>query len=363
MKARIRKRGEVWYLDQMFERTRFRESLGRGSKDWAQGKANERFRELLIAGPSVKERRSALVLNDLETAWERYAKSARIGDRHRVGSWASFRRLFVRSSGMDADRLKLSDLSREMVEEYREMKLMDAEDEVDEDRKERSACSDWRQARSVIQSRALDFYRRRLELLVPDNLDGLQGFRLPRPPSWQYVLPPQSLIARTEREGSKLTGDLSLIYRMAINAGLRSGEMTFITGDWVEEVQGQPVIAVVTRPGFRPKGKDRRVPIPESLAADLRKFGSRPILSSPYKSYREEMIRYDFADWMRSIGWDRRQYSKAAHELRKLYGSRIYTNKQLGPAYAQQYLGHASIETTCRYYAAFDAPLIALPER
>jgi hypothetical protein len=64
---------------------------------------------------------------------------------------------------------------------------------------------------------------------------------------------------------------------------------------------------------------------------------------------------------MRSLGWDRSRWPKAAHELRKLYGSRIFS--QLGQAHAQNYLGHASIETTCRYYAVLEAPMLFLPER
>jgi integrase len=64
---------------------------------------------------------------------------------------------------------------------------------------------------------------------------------------------------------------------------------------------------------------------------------------------------------MRGIGWEREQYAKAAHELRKLYGSRVYS--KLGAAAAQEYLGHASMTTTCKYYARLDCPMQLLDVR
>ncbi len=73
------------------------------------------------------------------------------------------------------------------------------------------------------------------------------------------------------------------------------------------------------------------------------------VLPGVTKTDRVDLIRYEFADWMRSIGWERETYSKAAHELRKLQGSRWFT--EVSPVAAQAWLGHQSIETTCKYYA------------
>jgi integrase len=50
------------------------------------------------------------------------------------------------------------------------------------------------------------------------------------------------------------------------------------------------------------------------------------------------------------MGWDRNEYPKAAHELRKLMGSRWYT--ELGAEVAQEWLGHESVATTCSFYTA-----------
>jgi integrase len=55
---------------------------------------------------------------------------------------------------------------------------------------------------------------------------------------------------------------------------------------------------------------------------------------------------------MRSIGWDRKHYPKAAHELRRAMGARWWTEQS--PQVAQALLGHQQMSTTCQYYATLD---------
>jgi integrase len=362
MKANIRLRGEVWHLDHQIEGTRHRMAIGMGAKSWAQARANELLRKIIKDGHSVQSaRKSSALLAELEAPWKGYATEQRNTLKHISSAWSSLVCVAAGGLGVDAATVRLSDLTPDMVEAYRLSKLDSAEDELDQDRKERSVCSQWNQARSVIQSRAMDHYRRKLKMVLPRSVDELRDFRLPRPPAWRYVLPAAALVDATERAGAALDGDMRMVYRLAINAGLRAREMACMTRDWLEEIGGQYVIAVVTRADYRPKGSERRIPVPESLALDILSRPLGPVLDGKTRSEREDVIRYDFADWMRSIGWDRGAYPKAAHELRKLYGSRVYS--RLGPAYAQQYLGHASVDTTCRYYATLDAPMLVLPER
>lgn len=362
MKATIRKRGAVWYLDSQVEGVRHRAAIGEGSKAWAQARGNELLRGLLADGNGAAGPRSlSVALADLEGPWRQYATGQKLTSKHVHSAWRSLVRVVRDGSAKVEGDLRLSDLNPQTVEAYRERKLAAAEDEVEQDRHERSVCSTWTQARSVLQPRALDFYRRRLQMVLPKSLDEMRGFQLPRAPAWRYSLPPAELIERTEAEGAKLDGDLKWVFRLALNAGLRAGEIVALTPDWVEMHGEQAVIAVVTRADFRPKGTPRRIPIPASLGEDLLALPPGPVLSGRTKTEREDVIRYEFADWMRSVGWDRARYPKAAHELRKLFGSRVFS--RLGSVYAQQYLGHASVETTCRYYAALDAPLLVLPER
>ena len=362
MKATICQRGKAWYLDASIDGVRYREVIGEGSKSWAQARANERARQIIKEGKEASGPRSlSKALADLEEPWEQYATGQRSGSKHVRSAWRSLVCVTAVGTGKAEADLRLSDLTPQAVETYREKKLAEAEDEVEADRHERSACSTWTQARSVLQSRAMDYYRRRLGMVLPRSLEEVRGFRLPRPPVWQYVLPPPDLVAATEAAGNLLQGDMKWVYRLALNAGMRSKEIACMRRDWVEERGGHYVVAIVTRPYFRPKGTERRVPIPAGLAADLLALPAGAVLSPKTQTDREDLVRYQFADWMRSVGWDRARWPKAAHELRKLYGSRIFS--QLGQAYAQNYLGHASIETTCRYYAVLDAPLLVLPER
>ena len=355
MKITIRQRSRVWWLDQMVQGKRYRAPIGEGSRAWALSKAPALLAELMNAGD--RQPKSDLRVRDLERHWDKFCEQrSGVEDKTRKSNFGALKLVF----GPDTF---LRDLVPEMVEDWYERKLATAEDEVDEDRKKRSGVSMWNQAKSVLQVRALDFYRRKRGVEVPDAADRVAKFRLPRPPAWSYRLPPRELIARTEAEAAKLEGDLRMIYRLAMFAGLRAKEMLHLRGDWLEVDQGVSVIGVVTRPGFRPKGTERWVPVPESLAVDVRSAGNDFVIGNDLSwTDRDELISRVFADWMRSIGWDRKRYSKAAHELRKLYGCRIYNDPKLGPHVAQKNLGHASLETTCRYYADTDAPLGVLEE-
>ncbi len=358
MKTTIRQRGGVWWLDQMVQGKRFRVSIGAGSRSWAVARAPQVLAEAMAKKERKARGKSAITVGDLREPWVKYCEQrSRVGDRTVYGCFNSWKNVFGEGTRLQA-------LRAELVEDFRSAKLDEAEDELDEDRKERSACSMWNQARSVIQPRALDFYRRKLGLEIPDEVEELLKFRLPRAPAWQYVLPPDELVELTEAEGAKLEGDLRWIYRLAMNAGLRVGEMLHLRGSWVEWVGDVPVIAVVTREDFRPKGIDRRIPVPVGLGRDLEACGDEFVIG-PALAWgpREDLFRYDFSQWMRGLGWDKKKYSKAAHELRKLYGSRIWSDPRLGPAVAQHNLGHASMQTTCRYYARLKAPLRALEER
>lgn len=356
MKITIRERGSVWYLDQMVQGKRYRAPIGEGSRPWALGKAPDLLADLM-SGKVEKGKRSDLRVRDLEEHWNKFCEQrSGVTDKTRTSNFGALKLIF------GADTF-LHDLAPEMVEDWYEKKVDSAEDEVDEDRKKRTGVSMWNQGKSVLQVRALDFYRRKRGLEIPVKVDAVAGFRLPRAPAWSYRLPPRELIARTEAEAAKLEGDLRMIYRLSLFAGLRAKEMLHLRGDWLEVDQGVSVIAVVTRPGFRPKGTERRVPVPESLAVDVAAAGGELLLGKDLSwEDRDALISRVFAGWMRSIGWDRKRYSKAAHELRKLYGSRIYCDPKLGPHVAQKNLGHASLETTCRYYADMDAPVGVMEE-
>jgi integrase len=61
------------------------------------------------------------------------------------------------------------------------------------------------------------------------------------------------------------------------------------------------------------------------------------ILPGAHATARKKLINTDFAAWMRSVGWGRETYPKAAHELRKLAGSMWYT--KAGLQWAAAWLG------------------------
>lgn len=73
------------------------------------------------------------------------------------------------------------------------------------------------------------------------------------------------------------------------------------------------------------------------------------IIDAPHATGRYDAVNRDFSGWMRMNGWG--EYQKAAHELRKLAGSRWYTG--LGAEYAAKYLGD-TIATVFAFYADID---------
>ena len=70
------------------------------------------------------------------------------------------------------------------------------------------------------------------------------------------------------------------------------------------------------------------------------------ILPGANVTERAKLVKRDFADWMRKVGWTT---EKACHELRKIRGSEWYTKRGLEVACA--WLRHADLSTTKRYYA------------
>jgi hypothetical protein len=79
----------------------------------------------------------------------------------------------------------------------------------------------------------------------------------------------------------------------------------------------------------------------------LRRPDDPYILPGGHPSGRSHLVNREFATWMRSIGWDRVTYPKAAHELRKLAGSMWYTHA--GLQWAARWLGDTAA-TVDHYY-------------
>lgn len=145
-------------------------------------------------------------------------------------------------------------------------------------------------------------------------------------------------------------------FLLSYDVALRAGEAEAARWTWIQPHDGIPSMWVIKRPEekFKPKGKSRAVAIDARTLAELesmRKVDCPFILPCRSKEGRRTLMRRKLAGWMRSIGWDEETFPKAAHELRKLRGCQWF--QDLGPAVAQLWLGHISLNTTCTFYSMF----------
>lgn len=362
-KATIREaRNGSWMLDTMVAGKRHRVRLGHGSKKWAQAEADRVLVERLNGGVVVPP---VAKLETVVDAYKKYAesgqaKSGSLSQTTVTGCCSSFL-LVARVGGGLSKESKLKHFTPLVVRNWHSEKFkkrMDGDDdEVEEARVLASLYSQWNQAKSLFGRRALSFYRDRGLTGLDDWANSMREVFLPRGEVPVYQLPPLELRMKTEVLGNKLKMErpnLWLIYKLAINCGLRAGEIAAMKRDWVEDYQNGKVVAVIRRPDFKPKGVPRRVPIDPVMWQEISKvIGDRIYVLPGSKTARNNLIRYDFSKWMNEIGWN--EYSKCAHELRKLYGSRVYS--ELGAETARNNLGHTTLATTCRFYAALDKPM------
>lgn len=240
-------------------------------------------------------------------------------------------------------------LTREMLQQFVALRLEAGRDNLD--RARTSAATVIRGARSVFARWALADMRQRLQL--PD-LDGFLKCKTVRAPDKKYRFPPPALVDATMKEAGKLEvskPNLFAVWLLCYYLGMRAKEAACARWSWIREGEAVSVMEIIRRPDFEPKSRDRRVPIGKTVKLRLMAL-RRPdddfILPGGSPNGRRDLVTRKFAAWMRSIGWDRATYPKAAHELRKLIGSEWYT--RYGVEVAADWLGD-TLEVTWKYYA------------
>jgi len=254
---------------------------------------------------------------------------------------------------LNPDNLPANELNSDLVNKYFAQAIAKARAHgVPEDRAKRSAQSKLNQARSLFAKWTKETYKDlKLPALDPFLTSGRMKIR-----AVKYMLPPEDLVNRTISEGRKLKDsnpEMYAAFLLCYDLGLRSGEAIAAEWSWIRQSGGRFFMDIIRRPDFTPKGKERSIPIGATVMEHLQSLpqcASGHIIPKPTKWMRESIIGRSLATWMRVLGWDPEVYPKAAHELRKLIGSRWYT--ELGAEVAQSWLGHVDISTTCRYYAA-----------
>lgn len=364
MKSSVHRRNGngPWVMSTQVNGKRYFATLGEGSKRWAQREGDLELQRQLEADLKVKPART---VKGLINAWRKYgnsgqSKRGKLKEATVKANESAFLDICRLGGGLTKESW-LEDVTPAVVRAWHAAKLAEPSD-LEESRRLASLSSKWTQAKSVFGKRALLYYR---DLGLNDLQQWAEEMRevqLPKGRVPTYEMPPAELIKRTEELGAKLRKEnkwLWVIYSLEINCGLRAGEIAALRKEWVREVRGVLVIDLNEKPGWRPKGTERMVPIDPKLWEEIKTVSKdyETVLPGNH-SARYEMITKKFAEWMTEVGWSGK---KKGHELRRLFGSRVYT--EFGPAWAKEYLGHASVDTTTRFYAKLDKPYKLLPTR
>jgi integrase len=352
----------VWYLCAIVRGVRISQSLQADESD-LEG-AHKKARLILDAArdgrweaiDNTKLRRNVATVGEVLTVFEEEARKQDL----RPETVRDYRNSLRLVTGVPSDSalraMSTEELTRQTVQQYVSAKL--SADSSASGR--RSIKSTVRQARAIFgQEWALGAYAD-AGLKLPNMAAFVQGSAV-KAPAIRYTLPARELIDATHAAGAKLRTDrpdLWAVYLLTYYLAMRAGEALAARWTWLENDQtGRLWMQIINRPdeGFRAKGSEGKIPVPVQVSTWLDELhaadpGRACILPGKDKTARRNLVKREFAVWMRGIGWTTR---KAAHELRKLRGSEWYTKR--GLEVACSWLRHADPSTTKRFYADFTA--------
>jgi integrase len=371
-RANVRRRSEEgpWILDTMVDGNRYRKTLGFGSARWAAKEGDDALEIMLLEDVKIIPK---LTVKGLLDAWDAYAKSGqsrkgKLQESTRKQNRYAFLEVLEHGGGLGLDD-SIFDVTPKVVRNWHTWKVNDNAGK-EEGRLLASIHGRWVHAKSVFGKGAMTFYRDYGLEGLDEWARELREMQLPKGNVPAYEMPPQKLIEDMEKAGNELKfvdPGKWIVFKLALNCGMRAGELAAMTREWVVEYRGEILVVEIIRrenPHFKPKGRERRVPVDRGLWSEILKvMGDRKyVLPGENENQRYELVTKNFSGWMRDLGWGEvKRGCKACHELRRLFGSRVYTDH--GPALAQEYLGHTSVDTTCKFYARFDKPLITLAVR
>ena len=187
-----------------------------------------------------------------------------------------------------------------------------------------------------------------------------------------YKRPDEELIAGTLRAGRALketNPNLFLSYTLAYELGLRPGEAVHAKWTWFKQRKNGDVEVTIQADDLKlgeegwegPKHSTterpgRTIAIKREVFNDILPFFNSAdpegyVIPLPTYTARRELNQIGLNGFMRGLGWTKENgFIKASYELRKLRGSDYYA--KLGAEQAKNFLGHASVVTTEKFYAA-----------
>lgn len=329
----------------------------RTAQQWAKSFDEMIFRGEVEKITATKRRSEYATINQLVDCYRR-ACHANGNPRPEtvVGNVRALERIIQTATGKAPASQSTNVLTKETLRAYQTAKL--AED-GDNPRTRRTILSTIIQARCVTQKRLAQDY----DICLPD-LSAWRDAWLGSAPIKHVPLPAYDLRRKTALAARKLWLDRSplyAVYALAYYAGMRSDEIANAKWTWIEEHRGQKRISIRDREveQFQIKGvRPGNVPLYPAVIKRLRAVGGKDyILAGNNYTFRKNMIQRDFSRWMTGLGWDGLDTSKRAHELRRLFGSRVWVKH--GKEECFQRMRHTSFSTTEKHYLNLNLDLRA----
>jgi integrase len=293
--------------------------------------------------------------------FERYQASAE--DRPgTVRNNISALRLLIRTVHRgDPDIQNASVLTGELIRQFERIRMAAARSEPERRRTRTSIRSYIVQARSVVAPRKMRFYD---DLTLPD-LTSFRSEKVEMPKRTKPRALDLGVIAAINAAAPKLADDDPAVYvafLMFSRLGLRNVEIRSARWSWIENGR----IGIVDRPAedFFCKGSEGWVPIAPDVLKELMRFRHLSvddyIIPGRTATERKDAVDRRHSAWVSRWIKDR---SKTSYELRRFAGSLVYQQTR-DILKVRDFLRHASVETTQRWYAYLleDVPAIGMAD-
>jgi integrase len=323
-------------------RKRQRVSLGTANLDMAKAKAQVILNATAIKGiAALKDYAMRSTALPVGKAIDHYLQVSKIASRHANVNCLLLILRMVYGGDNDAARAKpLSVISPALVAKYR-AKFQGSG---------YSVRTNLASARAIF-AHPLDWEGFELPDSIAKFAAATKGMKAPV--STFIRIAPETL-EKMEASSKAIGGATRRAYLLTRYLGMTPKEVAYCRKSWVEDRGDRHVMVLIERPDEKltlktghKRGRVMALPqwmVPELLAADDFMVVGRT------KGMREKFMERNFNLWVREFLPDRRS---AAYELRRQAGSDML-NATGKISVVQHMLGHASPQTTARFYAVYD---------
>ena len=224
-------------------------------------------------------------------------------------------------------------------------------DKLLEQRARITAGSTMAQARSLFSKWTRPQYKEAGITLPQELWDWFDAIESQKPS--KYEERPPELIALTMAGIKEKSLADRIAFALCYNFGLRRDEALHARWDWVfPYADGSRAIRILGGEdghGWKKSktGKTRLVPATADVWALLEEGKAGEWIIPGRIQNERKAVLDEVGDWMRTVGWDARRFSKTLHELRKLAGSKWC--QAVGPQRAADWLGD-TLQTALHFY-------------